>query len=58
MGEQVSFYRVDTDKSPELTERFGIQSIPTLLRFEAGKQVAQAIGFQPEAGVRRFASGG
>jgi thioredoxin-like negative regulator of GroEL len=54
---EVSFYKVDTDHSPELAERFGIQAIPTLLRFVDGKKAAEVLGFQPEAGVRRFARG-
>lgn len=53
---EVAFYKVDTDKSPDLAEKFGIQAIPVLMRFRDGKQVGQALGFQPEAAVRSFAT--
>lgn len=52
---EVAFYHVDTDKSPDLAEKFGIQAIPVLMRFKDGKQVAQIMGFQPEVAVRNFA---
>ncbi len=54
---QVAFYSVDTDHTPELAERFALQAIPVLLRFEAGKQVGQLLGYRSEETVRGFALG-
>ena len=36
---------------PELAGEFGVMSIPTLLVFEQGKLVRQAVGARPKAGV-------
>ena len=40
-----------TDVQPELAGQFGVMSIPTLLVFEQGKLVRQAVGARPKAGV-------
>ena len=36
--------KVDTDAQPALSARFGIQSIPTLMVFRAGKEAARVSG--------------
>ena len=43
--------KVNVDEQPELAERFGVMSIPTLLVFEQGRLVRQAVGARPKAGV-------
>ena len=53
---RVAFYKVDTDKAPDVAQKYGIQAIPTMLRFKTGKQDGQSVGFQPEAAVRSFAT--
>ena len=42
---------VKVDEQPELAGEFGVMSIPTLLVFEQGKLVRQAVGARPKAGV-------
>jgi thioredoxin 2 len=47
------FLKLDTEKSPEISARFGIRGIPTLMVFKGGKLVAQqagAVGEQALAG--------
>ena len=39
------------DEQPDLAAQFGVMSIPTLLVFEQGKLVRQAVGARPKAGV-------
>jgi thioredoxin 1 len=46
--------KVDVDSSPELAERFGIQSIPTLLVFKGGQVVDQRIGAVPKSELFRM----
>ncbi|MCL5097349.1 MAG: thioredoxin [Candidatus Omnitrophica bacterium] len=41
--------KVNVDDVPELAERFGIRSIPTLILFRSGQPVRQFVGVQPEA---------
>ena len=43
--------KVNVDEQPELAGVFGVMSIPTLLVFEQGKLVRQAVGARPKAGV-------
>ena len=43
--------KVNVDEQPELASQFGVMSIPTLLVFEQGKLVRQAVGARPKAGV-------
>ena len=41
--------KVDVDSSPDLAQRYGIQSIPTLLVFKGGKVVGQMVGAYPRS---------
>ena len=43
--------KVNVDEQPELASQFGVMSIPTLLVFEQGKLVNQAVGARPKAGI-------
>ena len=43
--------KVNVDEQPELAGEFGVMSTPTLLVFEQGKLVRQAVGARPKASV-------
>ena len=43
--------KVNVDEQPELAGQFGVMSIPTLLVFEQGKLVRQAVGARPKVSV-------
>ena len=43
--------KVNVDEQPDLAGQFGVMSIPTLLLFENGKLVRQAVGARPKSGV-------
>ena len=47
----VTVGKVNVDEQPELAGQFGVMSIPTLLVFEQGKLVRQAVGARPKASV-------
>jgi thioredoxin 2 len=38
------FLKLDTDRSPGITERFGIRGIPTLIAFRNGKESGRQVG--------------
>mgnify|MGYP002568805733 CR=1 FL=1 len=44
-------FLMDLYEQPELAAEFGVMSIPTLLLFENGKLVRQAVGARPKSGV-------
>ncbi len=46
--------KLDVDENPELAERYGVQSIPTLLVFKDGRVVEQRIGAVPKAEMARM----
>lgn len=43
-GAQARFAKVNSDEEPNLSARFGIRSIPTLLIFKGGKEIARQSG--------------
>ena len=45
---QVTFVKVNVDNDPEVAQRFGVMSIPTLITFKDGQKVKQVAGFQPK----------
>src|SRR5512143_2897789 len=48
--------KVNSDDNPRAAARFGIRSIPTLVRLEAGREVARQSGAVPAAQIVRFAA--
>lgn len=43
--------KVDVDEAPELAQRFGVMSIPTLIVMKGGKVVEQAVGARGKADI-------
>jgi thioredoxin 2 len=41
------FAKVDTDRNPGVSRRFGIASIPTTIAFRGGREVARRMGAMP-----------
>ncbi|GGE10734.1 hypothetical protein GCM10011571_10060 [Marinithermofilum abyssi] len=52
---EVDFYYVDVDRNAELADKFGIRSIPTLIKIKNGKETNRSLGFIPENQVKEFA---
>ena len=46
--------KVDVDEAGEIAAKFGIQSIPTLILFENGKAVKNALGYMPKPQLLNF----
>ena len=45
---KAAVYKVDVDQEPELTQRFGVMSVPTLIVFKGGSVARQFVGVQSE----------
>jgi thioredoxin 2 len=48
--------KVNADAVPELAERFGIRSIPTLAIFQRGREIDRVAGAQSAADIRSLVS--
>lgn len=48
-AEAVRIVKVDADNNPELSNRFGIRNIPTLLFFKGGELKDQVVGLTSKA---------
>ena len=46
--------KVDVDEAGEIAAKYGIQSIPTLILFENGKAVKNALGYMPKPQLLNF----
>jgi thioredoxin 1 len=44
MAGKVKVVKIDVDQNPEITQRFRIQAMPTLMVFKDGKVAAQQVG--------------
>jgi len=54
-SDQVTFAKVNTEKSPTLASRYGIRSIPTMLMIDGGEVVDVHTGASQQAGIERMA---
>ena len=43
--------KVNVDENPELCQKYGIVSIPTLIAFKGGKIIGQKLGAIPKANI-------
>lgn len=50
---RAKFVKINTDDHPELAQRFGIMSIPTIIVFKNGQVMSSTIGAGPAAMYRQ-----
>ncbi len=55
MGSTVKVGKVDVDEEPDIAQRFNIFSIPTIIVFKDGKEVARTVGVTDLGGLKRLA---
>jgi thioredoxin 2 len=48
------FAKVDTDAAPQVSARFGIRSIPTMIAFSGGREVARQSGAMSQAQIQSW----
>jgi thioredoxin 1 len=48
-GDKVRIVKIDVDANPEISNRFGIRNIPTLLFFKGGEVKDQVVGLTSKA---------
>ena len=54
MAGRLKLVKVNVDDSPRLQQRFGVQSIPTLLVMREGKVTSRQVGAVPAAALRSW----
>ncbi|HXW09008.1 MAG TPA: thioredoxin TrxC [Steroidobacteraceae bacterium] len=52
------FAKLDTDAAPQAAARYGIRSIPTLIVFRDGREIARQAGAMDPASLRRWIAQG
>ena len=50
---EVKLVKVNIDEERELSDRYGIASIPTMVLFKSGEPAAAVIGAQPKSAIER-----
>ena len=50
----IDILKVDTDKFPEIAQKYGIMSVPTLFLMEDGKILKKHIGFMNNEEIKEF----
>ena len=48
---ELKLVKINIDEEPDIAERYGIASIPTMVLFEKGEPAAAAIGAQPKGAI-------
>ncbi len=51
---RIKVVKINTDENPDISMRFGIQGIPTLILFKDGREVNRIIGAAPRQEIERF----
>ena len=51
--DELTLVKVNIDEEQELAQRYGVQSIPTMILFKDGEPAAAAIGAQPKGNLER-----
>jgi len=54
IGDQVKIAKLDVDNNQATAAEYQVMSIPTLLLFKDGQQVAKTVGFQPKEALLEF----
>lgn len=48
---QAYVYKVDVDQSPDIAQKYGVMSVPTIAVFENGAVKHQTVGAQPKEAI-------
>ena len=50
-GEALKLAKLNIDDNPEATRTYGVMSIPSLILFKGGKEVARVVGARPKDAI-------
>ena len=46
--DEIQVVKVDVDENPELAQKYGVMSVPTLIHFKNGMEHKTTVGFMPK----------
>ena len=52
-GETLQVAKLNIDDNPDATRKYGVMSIPSLILFKAGEEVARIVGAKPKDAILR-----
>jgi thioredoxin len=52
-GDGLKVVKLNIDENPQATRRYGVMSIPSLVLFKGGQEVARVIGAKPKDAILR-----
>jgi thioredoxin 1 len=52
-GEDLKIAKLNIDENPQMTRQYGVMSIPSLILFKDGKEVARVVGAKPKDAILR-----
>ena len=52
-ADELKLVKVNIDEEQELSQRYGVMSIPTMILFKDGAPAAAAVGAQPKSALER-----
>jgi thioredoxin 1 len=56
LGDKVKIVKLNVDENPKTAGQYGIMSIPTLMLFKNGKEVARQVGAAPKQKLHQWIS--
>src|ERR671913_2076805 len=54
MSDKIRVAKLNVDQNQEIAMKYGIRSIPSLLLFKAGKEIARTVGASSKESYQRF----
>jgi thioredoxin 1 len=52
-GDKLKVVKLNIDENPDATRTYGVMSIPSLILFKGGKEVARVVGARPKDAILR-----
>lgn len=50
----VEFAKIDVDEEEDIARKYGVMSIPTLVIFKNGKEIARSVGYKNPSQLKAF----
>ena len=54
MGEKIKIVKLNVDENPNVAQKYGIMSIPTLMIFKNGEMAARQVGAAPKQKLEQW----